>query len=71
MRPVSPGGNRLTVALVLHPNWQRRTRGFGVVWLWLGARHAYVGPAGFFRASKNILIQLKNLQNLRICHVLM
>ena len=46
-------------------------RGLGIAWLRLGVRSAWVGPAGFFRMSKNTLIQLKSLQNSRVCHVLM
>jgi hypothetical protein len=57
--------------LALHPNWQWRTRGVGIAWLRRGVRPACVGPAGFFRMPKNALIILKNLQNSRICHVLM
>jgi hypothetical protein len=68
MTPVSPGGNRLTVAFWCHPNWQRRTRRLG---LRLGVRPVCIGPAGFFRMPKNTLIQLKSLQNSRVCHVRM
>jgi hypothetical protein len=69
MTPVSPGGNRLTGPF--GASFKLATAHLGQCMAPAGRTSRSVGPAGFFRMSKNTLISLKSLQKSRVCHVLM